>query len=381
MVGNHLIITEVALVITILIIVALTNAPYITLSSHELLGLSKVIKLGNQYYIKRILFTYNFDNYTASKGKLPKGWLVAWSGLEYGISSKYYHSPPNSLMVEGEYGWSCVLYRPFNSKARFIGIDAWLLLTPPKIRDCLVKRTLSAPIALFCKKCATWGLYLNFIQFGLNDKKIYVPWGGPKNYTVVGSFEFYKWIHILFIIDRVKGVYDLWVNNELVATKVPIPTRVKDRIYELNSVSFSSGWCEPKYYLDDIKVFELKPVTTLTTNQLITTSVITKVSTTTVVKPVTTTVTKTNVVTTTKGYTQRVVTMLTLTRTQYLTKPVVTTVTKLVTMYLSTYTTITKTITKYVSNLRSNLPSMQSVIVSAIIVLIGIILFIASRRS
>ena len=391
--GDSLI--RIGVTLVLITSIALTSVSFssIALSDHRLVSGTylggNLIKLGTNYYVERILFEYNFDNYSTGIDKLPKGWLVAWSGLEYGIVSNYHHSPPNSLMAEGEYGWTCVLYRPFKSRARFIGIDAWVLLTPPKRRECIEKNSLAMPIALFCKKCATWGLYLGFVQFGLGDKKVYALWGAFKNFTVVGSFEFYKWIHILFIIDREKGAYNLWLNGKLVARDVPVPALIKERMYDLSSVSFSSGWCEAKYYLDDIKVFELIPIKspgsipTLIINQTIT-SVITKVRTTTLTKPITTTVTKTKtkLLTTVRTSTRSALTTLLLTKTKYLTVPVTTTVTKVVTMYLNTYATATKTVTvtKFI-NLRSNLPSIPSIVVSAIIILIGIILFAVARRS
>ncbi len=213
--------------------------------------------------------TLFFDDFEDdSVGSLPDGWVVHWGGEQYGVSTEHSYSGSKSLMVEGRYSWSCVLARPFESSARYIGFEARIFITEPDTLSCPLYGCPDLIVSFGCYEClGPWGDVWNHIVFNHSTKEIVVEDvrtnDGYRHFKTIGTFEYYKWIDIKVILDRDQAVYHVWINGNLLAENVPVVEfrGLNENTYLIDRLTVGSGWSGAKIYIDDVRVFELYPST------------------------------------------------------------------------------------------------------------------------
>lgn len=307
-----------------------------------------------QFTVTRVIFYDDFED--DAVGSLPNGWVVHWGGSDYGVSTAHAYSGTKSLMLRGSYGWSCVLGRPFSSDARFIGFEVMLYITDPQTTDCPLTGCPDVPAGLGCYEClGQWGDNWIALFFNYSDNYVYVrdywPNTDPsiRHHTRLVPFQRYTWMRLRVILDRDNALYYVWLNDNLIASGVPVVDYrgLNENTYLIDRFIAGSGWGGATIYIDDVKVFEASLPASTTTVSVTSTATYTATVTRSVTQTstVTRTVTQTESVTVTHTTTATVTEERTVTVTDTVTDYMAATATQTVTERLTTTATLVSTST------------------------------------
>jgi len=202
--------------------------------------------------VERVIFSDDFDSYP--DGSLPYGWEVVWSGMDYGISSRY-SVFGKSFRLRGMDHWTCGVQRTFNSNARLIGYEFDILIESWGRRE----QPFPDHPGFFCRECATWGAYYASVLFDHKGGVIRAEDG-----SLLGSWVPGRWYHVKVLLDRRTNAYSVWINGKLAGSN--LKTRRNDT-YNINAFILISQWSETNVYYDNVRAFEILPAKLLTTQQ------------------------------------------------------------------------------------------------------------------
>ncbi len=336
-----------------------------------------------QFTVTRTIFFDDFED--DAVGSLPDGWVVHWGGSDYGVSTAHAYSGSKSLMLKGSYGWSCVLGRPFNSDARFIGFEVMLYITDPQTTDCPLTGCPDLLAGLGCHEClGQWGDNWIALFFNYSDNYVYVrdywPNTDPsiRHHTRLVPFQRYTWIRLRVILDRDNALYYVWLNDNLIASGVPVVDYrgLNENTYLIDRFIAGSGWGGATIYIDDVKVFEASLPASTTTLTL--TSTVTQTRSVPVTYTTTATVTEERTVTVTSTVTD----YRAATATETVTKRLTSTATVASTSTVTTTKTelFVSTTTETVTQAREEGVSIEALAVAAAVLAPGVVAYLLSLR-
>ncbi|MDW8023628.1 MAG: hypothetical protein RMJ15_07835 [Nitrososphaerota archaeon] len=206
----------------------------------ELLTISTIsilsIEVGAQ---ETTLFYDDFESYAV--GTKPSPPWEFWFGQNGEIVSTTYVSPTKSLRLLGAWGWSTEAIRRFTSSAAIIGYEVY-----GKVEG-FGKPYASLTVAFVKWTSPATGDVVAGVSFWY-DGTIIVAGRKP-----IGTYNPGKWYKIRVLFDRDRNVYDVWINDTLMASSVPTGYA---NPYGIEGFAVMSEWAEVNCYFDNAKVFE-----------------------------------------------------------------------------------------------------------------------------
>lgn len=185
-----------------------------------------------------IIFEDNFDSYTVGTFPSSGGWILRYNGLGSAyqiVDNSQYVSPPNSLKLEGRYGWAAAADHLLSEKPDQVILEADIKVTRP---DGGTTGWLNAFVN-FVDPDVSWGRFYAGTYFGANkliNEKI--------------PYNFNQWYHIKVKQDMTTRSYDVWIDDELIGTfNVPIDGYYKAIRLDAGNAGHTRAW------FDNVKVY------------------------------------------------------------------------------------------------------------------------------
>jgi formylglycine-generating enzyme required for sulfatase activity len=118
-------------------------------------------------------------------------------------------SPPNSLKLEGEANWAASADHPLAETPDYVTYEVDVKVTQP---GSSVMNYHDAAIGLENPNIGTWGTRYAGVNFGNVENRVIQPGNIP--------FNFDQWYHIKVKADMNTGVYDVWLDDQLIASDI-----------------------------------------------------------------------------------------------------------------------------------------------------------------
>jgi hypothetical protein len=187
-----------------------------------------------------IIFQDDFESYQTGTFPSEGGWKLVYNGAgdQYQvITSDYAASGTKSLQMVGQYGWSAVVAKDFQSTSNLIGFEAYLMGTPGSWLS----------VGFGNETVQPWGRLYGAV--GVNTIDGYIV-AGSQNLQPCTANTWYK---IRVVMDRNARTFDVWVDDQLRGSDI---LEANDP-WEIQSLRFDVGWHQVMNYYDNVKVFEL----------------------------------------------------------------------------------------------------------------------------
>ncbi len=158
-----------------------------------------------------VIFEDNFDSYPVGVFPSSGGWNLKYSG--YGASYQMVDnsqsvSSPNSLKLEGQYGWAACADRPLPETPDQVIFEVDVNVVKPGSSTGWVNSYVS-----LVDPNVGWGRAYGLVGFGAN--MLVGPGEVPYNLN--------QWYHVKVKIDMVDRVYDVWLDGELIGEDLSLP--------------------------------------------------------------------------------------------------------------------------------------------------------------
>jgi hypothetical protein len=196
-----------------------------------------------------VIFFDDFESYDVGTFPSAGGWELVWDGrgLEYqSIVETVSVSPTRSFQMLGREHWSAGVKRVFQTDSDIIGYEVYIRTEQYQSGPYGVLQ-----VGFFNETAVTWGRRIASIVFWDDGTiRTHEPWTGDNRHL-----QFYEpntWYKIRVILDIKTNLYNVWIDDMLVAENVQ--TAYSE---EIESFKLENGWAEVKSYFDDVKVFEM----------------------------------------------------------------------------------------------------------------------------
>ena len=161
--------------------------------------------------ISASIFQDNFDNYITGTFPSSGGWQLIYSG--YGNSFQVVDksqcvSAPNSLKLEGGSDCAANAYHPLNQTPDLVSYVADVMVRQP---ESSVMNYGNAALALSNPNIVSEDRY-GQVTFDRAENRVIQPGNIPYNFGL--------WYHIKVTVDMKKRVYDVFVDDQLVASRI-----------------------------------------------------------------------------------------------------------------------------------------------------------------
>ena len=160
--------------------------------------------------ISASIFKDNFDSYLTGTFPSSGGWQLIYSGYGYSyqiVDNTQSVSPPNSLKLEGGADLAANAYHPLNESPDVVSYEADVMVTQEP--ESSVMNYGDAELALSNPNIGTC---YGQVTFDRAENRVIPPGNIHYNFGV--------WYHIKVTVDMKKRVYDVWIDNLLVASKI-----------------------------------------------------------------------------------------------------------------------------------------------------------------
>jgi len=200
------------------------------------------------------IFFDDFESYEAGTFPSTGGWALIWDGMgsQYQvITNTTYHSPSKSFQLWGAYGWSSVAERHFDSTARVIGFEAYMMAEgyPQSDVDGV------GSVGFWNREKDTWGKYYVTVAFRSNKYLVvgFINDTGVSDYKEIQPYVPDTWYKVKVILDRSTSTFSVWINDELKVSGINT-----QETYDINALEVSSAWGGVRCYFDDVRVFTVE---------------------------------------------------------------------------------------------------------------------------
>jgi parallel beta-helix repeat protein len=159
-----------------------------------------------------VLFADDFDTYATGSFPSSGAWNLKYNGMgdSYQIvDSSQSVSSPNSLKLEGEANWAASADHPLAETPDQVIYEVDVKVTQP---GSSVMNYHDAAIGLANPNIGTWGTRYAGVIFGNAENRVIQPGNIP--------FNFEQWYHIKVEADMINGVYDVWLDDQLIASDI-----------------------------------------------------------------------------------------------------------------------------------------------------------------
>jgi len=200
------------------------------------------------------IFFDDFESYEVGTFPSTGGWALIWDGMgsQYQvITNATYHSPSKSFQLWGAYGWSSVAERHFDSTARVIGFEAYMMAEgyPQSDVDGV------GSVGFWNREKDTWGKYYVTVEFRSNKYLVvgFINDAGVLDHKEIQPYVPGTWYKVKVILDRSTSTFSVWINDELKVSGIKT-----QGTYDINALEVSSAWGEVRCYFDDVRVFTVE---------------------------------------------------------------------------------------------------------------------------
>jgi formylglycine-generating enzyme required for sulfatase activity len=159
-----------------------------------------------------VIFADDFDTYATGSFPSSGAWNLKYNGMgdSYQIVDNAQSvSPPNSLKLEGEANWAASADHPLAETPDYVTYEVDVKVTQP---GSSVMNYHDAAIGLENPNIGTWGTRYAGVNFGNVENRVIQPGNIP--------FNFDQWYHIKVKADMNNGVYDVWLDDQLIASDI-----------------------------------------------------------------------------------------------------------------------------------------------------------------
>jgi len=196
---------------------------------------------------RTIIFSDNFENYTVGEFPSAGGWILVWSGAgeQYQvIVDNASVSGTKSFQMLGRNHWAAAAKKVIELKSSVIGYEVYIMT-----HEYTNSSKGVCEVYFFNESAAVWGVRIAGVMF--RDDGTIWTYGTDTETKYLGSYEPYTWYKVSVILDRDTNLYNIWINNKLVASSVKT---ANSEI--IASLQLENGWPGVKSYFDDVKIFE-----------------------------------------------------------------------------------------------------------------------------
>ncbi len=161
---------------------------------------------------EEVIFADDFDSYATGSFPSSGGWNLKYNGMgdSYQIvDNSQSVSSPNSLKLEGEANWAATADHPLAETPDQVIYEVDVKVTQP---GSSVMNYPDAAIGLANPNIGTWGTRYAGVIFGNAENRVIQPGNIP--------FNFDQWYHIKVEADMNNGVYDVWLDDQLIASDI-----------------------------------------------------------------------------------------------------------------------------------------------------------------
>jgi len=211
-------------------------------------------------------FHDDFENIPVGYYPNANGWRTWSSGYSAYVSNQVFHSPNRSFRLHSRFSWSRCDYLPLAVIPDRLAYRLSLYMDPMPGREAYAGLVHLANFqAAFCD-------YFTFFSQDGEVGSVQFTGGWDLPPVWVGEFPIGQWVTVGAVLDYSAGAAELWLDDEPVATSIPLqPRRPDDPVtgpVTPNAFAVAEGnWPGGGWgaiYLDDVELFEPAPAVTAT---------------------------------------------------------------------------------------------------------------------
>jgi formylglycine-generating enzyme required for sulfatase activity len=164
------------------------------------------------YEAEEVIFAEDFDTYATGSFPSSGSWNLKYNGRgdSYQIvDNSQSVSPPNSLKLEGEANWAATADHPLAETPDQVIYEVDVKVTQP---GSSLMNYPDAAMGLANPNIGTWGTRYAGVIFGNAENRVIQPGNIP--------FNFDQWYHIKVEADMNNRVYDVWLDDQLIASDI-----------------------------------------------------------------------------------------------------------------------------------------------------------------